>query len=311
VAAPAANSTSQQRRGRNAASFRFGALRGRTLSSDTADMFQGHLAWVAHQRARWLRPDAHLFVRPDAHRFMPPGAPWLNGKDAVRYFWPDASGDRPEPALDHKHDAHLAVARASLLELRRQVAALAFRLKFRRLLREKAYNPNQPRLPAGNPDGGQWTSGEGGSGRIRFAQAGGTVTDVDGTPYYKPGGHHEVPRKVFGKWNLRPETRKVFENATTGKVPRMLLRTTPDGVAQGHFWNGPNGAHRHYNDAVQELADRFLERNNIRPERMAPSQAWDLLREVRLSQDARIRVYNSTIRLLRRLFPLRTGRGTE
>lgn len=39
------------------------------------------------------------------------------------------------------------------------------------------FNPNQPRVPPGNPDGGQWTDGDGGgrssgrSDRIRFAQA--------------------------------------------------------------------------------------------------------------------------------------------
>jgi hypothetical protein len=87
-------------------------------------MFQDHPAWVAHQRARWLRPDAHLFVRPDAHRFMPPGTPRLTGKEAVRYFWPDASSGRPEPTLDQKNHEHLAVARASILALRRQVDAL-------------------------------------------------------------------------------------------------------------------------------------------------------------------------------------------
>jgi hypothetical protein len=41
----------------------------------------------------------------------------------------------------------------------------------RRDLASKAYNPNQPRVPAGNPDGGQWTSdgGDGGTARIRLA----------------------------------------------------------------------------------------------------------------------------------------------
>jgi hypothetical protein len=153
-----------QRRGRNAASFRFGApARIAAQSHGYRRMYQDKPAWVAHQRAHWLRPDAHLFVRPDACRFMPPGAPRLIGKDAVRYFWPDAPSNRREPALDHEHDPHLAAARASLLALKRQVAALAFKLKFRRLLREKAYNPDQPRVPAGNPDGGQWTSEGSGS----------------------------------------------------------------------------------------------------------------------------------------------------
>lgn len=242
---------------------------------------------------------------------MPPDVPRFSGKDAVRYFWPGAPSDRRAPAFDHEHDAHLAAARASLLELKREVAALAFELKFRRLLREKAYNPNQPRVPAGNPDGGEWTSGEGGSGRIRFAQAGGTVTDVDGRPYYKPGGHHEMPRNIFDKWNLRPETRKVFKDSTTGKLPRMMLRITPDGFPAGNFWNGPDGAHGVYNAAVRELANDFVKRNGIRPEDMTSDHARALLKEIRESSDPRIRNFNATIRLLRHLFPLRTGRGTE
>lgn len=36
---------------------------------------------------------------------------------------------------------------------------------------EKAYNPEQPRVPAGSPDGGQWTSGES-AGGTQFAAAG-------------------------------------------------------------------------------------------------------------------------------------------
>ena len=32
------------------------------------------------------------------------------------------------------------------------------------------FNPNQPRVPRGNPDGGQWTSTGGSTGRTRVAQ---------------------------------------------------------------------------------------------------------------------------------------------
>lgn len=35
-------------------------------------------------------------------------------------------------------------------------------LRLRRRLLDQKYNANQPRVPAGNPDGGQWTSGGGG-----------------------------------------------------------------------------------------------------------------------------------------------------
>jgi hypothetical protein len=38
--------------------------------------------------------------------------------------------------------------------------------------RKAGFNPNQPRVPAGNPDGGQWTLiGGGGSSRVRLADA--------------------------------------------------------------------------------------------------------------------------------------------
>lgn len=30
-------------------------------------------AYLAHQRKRWMRPNAHLFIRPDWRRFVRPG----------------------------------------------------------------------------------------------------------------------------------------------------------------------------------------------------------------------------------------------
>jgi hypothetical protein len=71
---------------------------------------------------RWMRPNAHLYVRPDAYRFMPPVAPRYVGRDVVKYFWPDAPASRPNKPWERKFD------------------------------------PGQPRVPVGNPDGGQWTS---------------------------------------------------------------------------------------------------------------------------------------------------------
>jgi hypothetical protein len=38
-------------------------------------------------------------------------------------------------------------------------------VKFRQFVRiaDLKYEPNQPRVPAGNPEGGQWTDGTGGA----------------------------------------------------------------------------------------------------------------------------------------------------
>lgn len=69
-------------------------------------------AYDAHQRARWMRPDAYRWLRPDATRYLVPGS------DPAKIF----------PAFDRK------------------------------------FNPNQPRVPAGSPDGGQWTDGGGRAG---------------------------------------------------------------------------------------------------------------------------------------------------
>lgn len=184
---------------------------------------------------------------------------------------------------------------------------------------ERKYRPDQPRVPAGVPEGGQWTdddrnddshaTDQGGEGHIRIAQVStGTLTDALGEPYYRPGGHHEAPRAVYDKWNLPPETRQVFKEATTGTVPELRIRTSPDGTPQGHLWNK---AHFEYNEAVRQLGDRFLEKNRITPEQMTPDHAREMPKEIRESRDPRIRDYNQTIRLIRRIYRLRTGRGME
>ncbi|MBL8548945.1 MAG: hypothetical protein JNJ73_03090 [Hyphomonadaceae bacterium] len=61
--------------------------------------------------------------------------------------------------LDHIH--------ANLVAVSAEVKALKLALALRRRERERKYNPNwpsQPWVPAGNRDGGQWTSGGGGGG---------------------------------------------------------------------------------------------------------------------------------------------------
>ena len=58
--------------------------------------------------------------------------------------------------------------------LKARYAFAVAQLELRRLLISRArkqYNPNQPRVPAGNSDGGQWTDGGGGGGpRSDYAQ---------------------------------------------------------------------------------------------------------------------------------------------
>lgn len=146
---------------------------------------------------------------------------------------------------------------------------------------------------------------------VPVAQRSRSFTDAYGDPYYSPGGHHEMPQSVFKKWDLQPETRSVFNEGTTGPLPRDTFRTSPDGLPKGHFWDGPNGAHAQYNDAVKELSERFMNDRGISSNQMTPDHAWELLGEIRESSDPRIRGYNESVRLLRRLKRLRTGRGSQ
>ena len=130
---------------------------------------------VERQRRRWMRPNAHLWIRPDAYRFMPRNAPRWYGKDAVRYFWPELTNtDSPsketeiDAASECSRELEIHAACDALLKLKSDLLLLRMELKLRQLLHSAKYRPDQPRVPAGNPDGGQWTAG-GGNGRVRLA----------------------------------------------------------------------------------------------------------------------------------------------
>jgi hypothetical protein len=119
-------------------------------------MPQHHQPWSRHERDRWLRHDAHRFIRHDVKRFLKPGT------DPADVY----------PALARRReaeDAALAVEIAKgyrlLAVLRAEVASIKADL-VRRRLEESKYSPDQPRVPAGNPRGGQWSSGNEGGGGI-------------------------------------------------------------------------------------------------------------------------------------------------
>lgn len=73
----------------------------------------------------------------------------------MQRFYHQTPLPRPSPAL-----------RLAALRLRSRLAADAFlaALDRYRALRAKQFDPNQPRVPAGSPEGGQWTNGEAGQG---------------------------------------------------------------------------------------------------------------------------------------------------
>lgn len=110
------------------------------------------------QRRIAMRPNAHLYIRHDAWRFMPSDAPRYHGRELVKYFWPKSKDERAgAAALDIDRDR---MGRSEIATLRSLAASLRFKLAQQMLgaICHK-YNSNQPRVPAGSSQGGQWVSG--------------------------------------------------------------------------------------------------------------------------------------------------------
>jgi len=141
------------------------------------------------------------------------------------------------------------------------------------------YSPDQPRVPAGNSDGGQWTSGgEGGS----------PVGDEEGDHELLPEnaqpvqGHHYTPRELFEGYDLRPEVRRFFEDDVTGKL-----------LGGRHTWTRE---HKVYNEAVIEKFEAFLAEKSVSSKELTLDQAKEFSDKlVKESNDPRIRDFNFKI----------------
>ena len=134
-------------------------------------MFQDKPEWIAHQRQRWLRPNAERWLHPDAQRWLTP--------EERKWLLPERKQAVAQPPHFEPVDlAALERAREHLLRLRSELLSLRAELKFRRFFcsLKAGFKPNQPRVPAGNPDGGQWTSerGSGDGGSVANFGAGGS-----------------------------------------------------------------------------------------------------------------------------------------
>ncbi len=167
---------------------------------------------------------------------------------------------------------------------------------------ENKYRPDQPRVPAGSREGGQWTADGAGSQRTTKPPSNDPRVISDQTPDndWKPGaqyaqgpkdlpgrssayglgrGHHQVAQAIINKYPFSEEARRVFNESSTGKLydPRS---------------NKWDKYHVEYNKAVGEVVDDYLKRNNAKPEIMTEAQARDLHKQILESGDERIRTYN-------------------
>jgi hypothetical protein len=99
--------------------------------------------------------------------------------------------------------------------------------------------------------------------------------------FARPKGHHFVARSVYRDHALSPEARKVFDEATTGRLRGQL-----------HGWSK---AHREYNNAVGGALNEFLASKKISAMEMTGAQALEFVDKVKRSSDSRIREFNLNI----------------
>ncbi len=165
-------------------------------------MIASETAWADGARARFLRPDAHRWIRPDLARLYPPGT----DLEALFPGWKRVDPARRVPMRQTSRDAvtetqaayedinaacelarNLAEIKQLRAELRTIQAFLAYRRAYRRYAEFCKYRPDQPRVPAGNRDGGQWRRDGGGS-------AGGNdprvLSDADPENTWEPGAQY-------------------------------------------------------------------------------------------------------------------------
>ncbi len=223
-----------------------------------------------------------------------------------------------EAARRAHRDAEVRALRGDLEDIRELLRKALAEWRFQLQAELRKYSPDQPRVPKGNPDGGQWTkeyadavaansllgsetipdtSRQAGSEPASrpsrsYGEDSQVISDVTPDNLWIPGAqyaagwpHHFVPWGVFKSYKLRPDTRQVFVEATSGPLEDTTV-------------NRWSAEHKAYNDAVDEAFESYLARNNIadeETERLTPAQAEEFLDEVYYSSDPRIRSFNMRI----------------
>jgi len=162
-----------------------------------------------------------------------------------------------------------------IVKLRRNALALV-----RSEFRKNAYNPAEPRVPKHSTGGGEWTDSAANDDPNRAADAPKDRPPIRLQRYGR--GHHWVGWDVYSKFNLRPEKRRVFEEATSGPLADPSV-------------NYFSRDHRIYGRAVEGALRDYLKKNNITDDEMTPEQAEEFYLKIRWSNDRVIGGFNRKI----------------
>ena len=135
-------------------------------------------------------------------------------------------------------------------------------------LYEQKYDPNQPRVPAGDPAGGQWTS-DSSSGGLPTRQLTDAVAAL-------ARGHHKVPRQGLIRKNIDCcPTRQKQSSSNRRWAVYKIRRVT---ISINYTGNTMTRSKK---------PSMFLRTNGISPEKMTADQARLFVREITVSDEPR------------------------
>jgi hypothetical protein len=176
-----------------------------------------HLAWAEREfdRGDFAKSAMHVSLT---------GLPPLSGSEAARRLHIAAG------ILDHGFLTPLGLLKACGFDCA-EIESLA-----------KSYNPDEPRVPKGNPDGGQWTrDGTKGPARITVAQAEPPIMEPfpapePGPPASAPVGSSRVPIEIQRGTN---KPARIGDTPYTGHaIDRLQGRGIPPSAVADTIQNG-------------------------------------------------------------------------
>ena len=229
-----------------------------------------HPAALAARRQYW--------TRPDAYRFAPPGTP-----EAKMPGWLDPSATRvrlkeaQEEEARAEFAAEVKALQAQQDRLCEMMAEINYEYAWRKLLRK--YSPSQPRVPAGNPYGGQWTSGGGGAGDTPATGSGGQVLSDESPDPIRPGAQY-AQNEPRGRPIDLLEERRLGGHAIEGHVGKsqqfLLNRAREDALSaerKGDFVDGIRVGSFSSLEAANRLVNGTITQNPAKVERVASGQS--------------------------------------
>jgi hypothetical protein len=226
---------------------------------------------VEHRRKRW--------IRPDAYRFAKPGSP--EADPGFLHSWAEVARQEQAAADEAKarEAAEQESLRADLEHLHRLVKDLRIELALRAL--GGKYSPDQPRVPAGNPDGGQWTDGGGGGAEL-----------TDFSAQARRGGPSRAPLTPPQQARLDNATRQA--DAAVARVQQLDPNWQPTQSITNP--NNAEGFIRAKEEMVREAEARFMALSQARQVEGFPPQSPQTNAEVLRPRGQFIGSGNSEVR---------------